>query len=105
MVSPAPWQRIWQSGGILTQPGPVWHLHRSGPGFRYPDPRRADTVFGKAHFWLHEVGVTVTRVTLPMALTGNHALEPVFAAAEGVIFLGIIAWTITVIRTVIRTVT
>ena len=49
--------------------------------------------------------MTVTRVTLPMALTGNHALEPVFAAAEGVIFLGIIAWTVTVIRTVIRTVT
>jgi hypothetical protein len=33
-------------------------------------------------------------------LTGNHGLEPVLAAAEGVVFLGIVAWTVNVIRTV-----
>lgn len=63
-------------------------------------PGLADTAFAKAHFWLHEVGVLVTLICLPLVIQGNHGLEPVLAAAEGVIFLGIIAWTINVIRKV-----
>lgn len=62
-------------------------------------PDLANSTFATVHFWLHEVGVLGTLIFLALVLTGRTGVEMLLAASEGVVFLGIIAWTVNVIRT------
>lgn len=62
-------------------------------------PEMAASTFAKVHLWLHELGVLVMLPMLFLVLRGNGGVEMILAAAEGVVFLGIVAWTVNVIRT------
>lgn len=64
-------------------------------------PKLAENLWARVHFWLHEVGVLVVLVSLFLLASGiMPAIVPVLAVSEIAVFLGIVAWTINVFRTV-----
>jgi cbb3-type cytochrome oxidase subunit 1 len=63
-------------------------------------PALAETLFGRIHFWLHQIGALGTLVGLYLLLSGTMpGIVPVMAASEGLVFLATVAWAINLIRT------
>ena len=64
-------------------------------------PDLAQNSLAVVHFWLHQLGVLVVLISLFLLLSWiMPGIVPVLAVAEIVVFIGIIAWTVNVIRTV-----
>jgi cbb3-type cytochrome oxidase subunit 1 len=62
-------------------------------------PRLSEGVFGRLHFWGHQLGTLVTLVGLFLLLSGIYpAIAPFMAMGEGVIFLATLAWLFNLIR-------
>jgi cbb3-type cytochrome oxidase subunit 1 len=77
----------WVSLGIA---GIIYHLF----------PSAADHKLGKWHFWLHNLGLPVMMAGLFVYLCGNTAFEPMIAIGSIVAALGVLCFTINVIKNV-----
>ncbi|MEH7234671.1 cytochrome-c oxidase [Bacillus sp. JJ1562] len=62
----------------------------------YLFPRAGESMLGKIHFWLHNIGLPVMMIGLTMLLFGNTAVEPAIAVGGTVTTLGIILFAINV---------
>jgi ABC-type lipoprotein release transport system permease subunit len=62
-------------------------------------PDLAQGRLAMVHFWLHEVGVAVSLVCLFLFMSGVlPAAEKILPVAETAVFIGIIAWTVNLMR-------
>lgn len=59
-------------------------------------PQAGESLLGKLHFWLHNVGLPVMMIGLTLVTTGNPAFEPVIAAGASVTTIGIILFAVNV---------
>jgi hypothetical protein len=64
-------------------------------------PEMAGNRLARAHFWLHQVGGLVLLVGLFLLMTGRMAEATaalVMPVAETVVFLGMLCWTVNLLR-------
>ncbi|MFT4416982.1 cytochrome-c oxidase [Fredinandcohnia humi] len=62
----------------------------------YLFPAAGESKLGKAHFWLHNIGLPVMMVGLTLLVRGNTAVEPVIAVGGTITTLAIILFAINV---------
>ncbi|MFS0863023.1 cytochrome-c oxidase [Fredinandcohnia sp. 179-A 10B2 NHS] len=62
----------------------------------YLFPHAGESKLGKAHFWLHNIGLPVMMVGLTLLMQGNTALEPVIAVGGTITTLAVILFVVNV---------
>ncbi|WP_419880805.1 cbb3-type cytochrome c oxidase subunit I [Peribacillus sp. B-H-3] len=61
-------------------------------------PALAEKKLAKFHFWLHNIGLPVMMLGLIWLESGNSSVEPLIAAGATVMSLGIICFTVNVLK-------
>jgi cbb3-type cytochrome oxidase subunit 1 len=62
----------------------------------YLFPAAGESKLGKAHFWLHNIGLPVMMIGLTLLMLGNTAIEPLIAIGGTVTTLSIVLFVINV---------
>ncbi|MEK3732256.1 MULTISPECIES: cytochrome-c oxidase [Paenibacillus] len=73
----------WASLGLA---GVIYHLF----------PAAGESIFGKVHFWLHNIGLPLMMTGLFLLVHGYEAVEPVIAAGGILVTLGVLSFLYTV---------
>lgn len=68
-------------------------------------PQMGESKLGKWHFWLHNLGLPVMMIGLVVLETGNPAVEPVIAIGATILSIGIILFTVNVLKNMKNAVT
>jgi len=74
----------------LALAGIVYHLF----------PKSADSLLGKLHFWLHNIGLPIMMIGLILFVSGVAGMEPVIAVGGSVTSVGVLLFTINVLTNV-----
>lgn len=74
----------------LALAGIVYHLF----------PKSADSLLGKLHFWLHNIGLPIMMIGLILFVSGVAGMEPVIAVGGSVTSVGVLFFTINVLKNV-----
>jgi cbb3-type cytochrome oxidase subunit 1 len=74
----------WTSMGLA---GLIYHLF----------PQLGTTSLGKAHFWLHNIGLPIMMIALAFLLSGYPAAEPIVAVGGFIVVIAIILFAINVL--------
>ncbi|MFE5321249.1 cbb3-type cytochrome c oxidase subunit I [Paenibacillus sp. NPDC056579] len=63
-------------------------------------PKSAESVLGKIHFWLHNVGLPIMMIGLFLLVSGVAGMEPVIAVGGTVTSIGVVLFMINVLKNV-----
>lgn len=63
-------------------------------------PQAANSALQRWQFWLHNLGLPISMVSLTLFLRGNEALEPIVAVSSAAMALGVILFAINVFRNI-----
>ncbi|MDF2963012.1 MAG: hypothetical protein K0S39_4747 [Paenibacillus sp.] len=63
-------------------------------------PKAAESVLGKIHFWLHNIGLPIMMIGLVLLVSGVPGTEPIVAAGGSLTAIAVLLFTINVLKNV-----